>query len=576
MSISKTRNFIEKSGCGLAVGIVLVLVLALTFVFQGGPAMQQDDPASRGVPIAKIGDYSITDFEIASAVEQRQRSYQTAVPPIQEAFDTAEALSESVRRGLTYHLAKQKGINPSDEQIIDSIKGQIMSDVRMQLMSTGALPFDADENKFREAYRKQTGQDFDEAIEKDLANIRERMEIPQVRATLAASAAGPLLHTAIQNSLNPTDEEVRKAQGTLVTKSILFKADPNAQKQAEDVLKQIKGGLSFETAMDRYSTVTPPKMQRKSQVTENLPAFTVMTTDAYTSLREMKPGTVSDVIPTFEGPKIYKIVSFKEMPKAEYEKGKANFKQQYVSTMAATELSKQLDAAADKIQWESDGYRLMHEYTTVVRDRELSQAEKSAKIQAIHKQAKEVEASDDIGQNVAALVRYATLEDMWREATATEKTALRDERIEVLKAAFERAPDITLAFELSDLLAEKKEKEAGTFLALAAESNQDFEPQNQGYFTQIASKLQKLKGQGLITPEDEERVKQEQARWREGKLAYDKDLAEQKELERKEAEEAKRLEAEEKKKQAEAEKAKKTPPAPGNNAAPKKPATTGG
>jgi hypothetical protein len=585
VSITKTRNFLEKSGCGWVVGIVLVIVFAIGFLWQGnrGPTVDEQE-REQGVAIARIGDYVVSDKNVEEMIDRQKQQYppDITLPPIMEASDRARVLFEAVNQGLTLALARQKGIDPTDGQILDSVKSQVetsLMQARFQMMSSGQLKPDSTEADFDKFLKSnpQIGMTAKEYVEKIVDEHREKLEDKNERAGLAVLAAQPLVRAAIENSLNPPDDEVKRAQGTITAKAVTFSFSSEGEAKAARVLKEIKAGLSFEAAMGKYSNDTPPKGKKKTEVTEDVDMFSVMLRESLKPLRNLKPGQISDVVSTPNGPKIYKIVKIKEMSKADYEKGKSNFRQTYVRDLAQSKMQDEITGLRDKIRWESDGYKFLYQWYVTAGDTKIEKKAREAKVDDIAADAKKLvkDGEDDIGQSAALAAWYLAVESNWNSAAPAAKEKLRDERIEVLEMVYDDTPDNALAIELADLLIKEKNKKAFKYVLDVATANQDFEPANDQFYKQVDEKLKKLKALGLVSPEDEKKIREEQARWKKEKALDDQDKKLEEEQRKKDEAEQKKKDAEAKKKE-EASKPQRGPLRP-TDPEPKKPApkTTG-
>jgi hypothetical protein len=187
----------------------------------------------------------------------------------------------------------------------------------------------------------------------------------------------------------------------------------------------------------------------------------------------------------------------------------------------------------------------------------------------------------------AALAWYAAFDTIWNSPNA-DKTKLRADRIEVLKALISTEPFFALRMELVDLLVDSKANdEAIATLRDAASSNFNFDIDGQKNFQEVQARVIKLKTAGILPAKAETDIANAQQAWLKQKADSDQQKVEMKKEEEKAkveaAANAAKQKAETDKMKAEAEKAKKaaatpgasvkTPPAPGPAPAKGGPAT---
>lgn len=570
MSITKAREIIEKPGCGITVGVVLVLAFILSMVFNRAPSASQREHDEEGATLATVGSTRITDGQFRQATNNllEQRSMFGSGASL-VAQTKAEVISGLVEQALRVQLLMDKGANVSDEQIMKAAEGEIDSEFerqRIQLMMQGQVkPEDLDKE-----FEKRLGMPVAEAKKRSLENLRQALKDSGKRAQIVRELATALLTQIEENSIQVNDEDVRKAQSTYVLKPIQI-TGAGAKSKAEAALKEIKGGLAFDQAMDRYSKYPVEKGKAEHEARQRLQLASIQANPAMKALENLKPGELSEVIGSDENATIYQLEKVEPLAAAEYDKNKAGYRQSYVQTLASARLAQQVDELKSKVQWQSEGHKLLFEVWNASVDAKLDSQSKLAKLKELAK-ASYAAMNSGTGGDAAADAAFLAISSIWQQGKDADRKELAAERKAVWQQMIEREGDIALALDLATTMIEEKSPEAATMLLNAAQMNQQFEAANQSYYNEILAKLNEAKTAKLVTEEQEREIQVELERWRKGKAEEERMKAEaakaQEELEKKDKaaqEEARKREGEEKKKNA----------PPSSPSAPPAPATTG-
>lgn len=537
MSINRTREIIEKPGCGLTIGIILVAVFAIGFFLFGQRGQNQSQEEGQKPVVAMIGEYTVFEDALRNAVESNAQKEDSM---LKTATDRATALRQYVEKGLRILLARDRNIRASDDQVMKAAES--VTELKRTILRFRGLTDD----QINSLYKSRTGKTFDELKREDLDNVKKRLGNPAVRLEFEAEAVAPLLREAVGKGLPVKDEAVRKANDALVFKGISIepKKGVSAKRGAGQVLAQIQGGMTFEAAMDKYSARPAEKGKKKSEAQDEQTRLAISNNTILKPIGDLKPGQTTGVIESGQSAYIFKLVKIKKLSEKDYKLNKDRYRSEYVRPLADKEVEKLLEQAARRVQWKSEGYRLLYETQAAT----SGNASKDAQKKALKKIADEsAGVGEDVGMDAARDARLIAVEKLWELSSPAERTKLRPLRIEVLQEA--AGGDIDLTLQLVGLLMEEKNKSVGQYLLEAAQTNQDFQQTNVDNNKKIVDAVAKAKKANLLSPDQEKEIQQVLDQWKKDKAAEEeqkrKDAAEEERLRK--ADEKARKAAEQKK-----------------------------
>lgn len=558
MSISTARKFFEKSGCGLIVGFAMAAVFALGIMAQCGRGQNNsgsrtgDNPAQEA--IATIGDFVVTPAMVTE-IADRQNQQNPDSSPNGQYQKTAQAIFIAVNAGVVNELAKKYGVTLTDDEIIKSEMSDLDQQLEMvkgQLVSQGKIKSSATPAEFDAEVKKVTGKTIAEIKADTRSKLTEDLKDPQKRASILATKLNDPIRVKIASTMNPTDDEIKSQFRNYTIKAINFGSsdgDPKLKEAADSVLKQLKGGMSFEDAITKYSKTPPQPGKKLADQTQDVPASLVENYRGYQPIAKLKPGEISDVVVQPNMISIYKLIKVTDNVPKDYDKSKEGHKKSYLDSKASQIMAEEAQKIAQSsvVKWNSAGYKALYDYIAHMADPNATvetPAEKAARLQALMKTAKDAEQKDPIGARAAALVRYVALDDLWKNATPAQKDALKQERIDTLIDTLQSAESVELRLEVAELLTDmKKGDEAFEQILAASRANGDYTMLGQANYGKIQQHAQKLIAAKLITPEQQKDLETEQARWITDKTEFDKEQAE---LKKQQEEDAKRNEADKK------------------------------
>jgi len=579
VSISKFQEkFLSEKGCGtfMAIGFTLVLVCfgfntqCARMNAMGGGGDAGDVP-----PIATVGDIPVAQNDVTDIISHQQQG-RPSQGYLESAYEQANAVDTALKRAANLYLARQMHASFDDASITKVMSDQISSQImqaKMQLAQTKKLK-PTDTKAMDDAFKAQFGgRTADELTKGMMDQLKTALADKSKRPIVEMDVAPELLEKAVEAQINPTDAELRASYDTYVTKQITVSPKPGSDPTAQILQAQnaLKGGMSFEAAMEKYSTAPAMKGKKKSDQTSDIPVSEINFMPSYKELEGKQPGYVSGVLDSFMGKQIIKIVSVKNNAPKDLTKNRAVYVQTYAGQQASTQVQDKLKAllASSTVKWDSAGYRALDDYEQAAMNPDP--ISKAAALQKVQNEAKAARDGGRPGDAGAALAAWYLAFDQIYQMPTTNKDSMRDARIELLTAVLASNEDFGIRMELVKLYADKKDgKDAVLQLVTASKNNTLTDATGQKNFGDVAQEKEKLQTAGLTTPADIKAIDDAQAAYVKLRDDSAKQTAQQ-------AEEQKKADAENAKliKQQEAELAKtKAAAAPSNPTAPAVKATT--
>jgi hypothetical protein len=457
-------------------------------------------------------------------------------------------------------LAQKNGVDLSDAgltKVAEKAVEEGIASEREQAILGKQLKENATEKEWQDYFKKQNKKSIEEVKKERLGPLQEQLSDPDKRKGVLIQLAQPALMQALSAKINLTDDDVRRANSSVTYKRIQFKSEvpgKPAAERAEAVLKELKNGLKFETAIDRYSNELPAMNKKLSETTQSASGTQAQTDPAFTALATLKAGEISGVVDVPEGKAIYKVISW-SAPPADFDKKKETYRKTAIASRVQTEVTKQLKELKDNpanIVIDMPSYALAYRYFRLTGGPMGGGIIDPAKAKALYEDAgKVIEKGTDNNMRLAALVRYSALQKTLGDPTMTPEV-MRKREIEAIRAVLDNSVNFTLRMRLVDLLIEEKDNAGASQELLNARqeiSGTDENAVEQGRL--VSAKRMQMKEKKILTAEAEQLIIEEQARWQKEKAESDKFAAEQKkeeEARRKEEEAAMKKAAEEAKK----------------------------
>lgn len=597
----------------MAAGLVIVITFSL---FQYYSNDRQQGEESKPIPVATVGSQVVSYQSVEARF--RQGSAQLLGPeggasPEREAEIYAGALDVEVRAAAQREIAKRRGVEVSKQRVLDDAARYFDSQIayqRAMLAATGQIKQNATEAEAQEALSRILGKDVAQARKETLENVEKQLEDPQGKIELENQSLGQVLIESASNSVQLTEEQLKKDLETVVTKRIAFDSlkHPNEdlRAKAQRVLDEVKSGqISFEAAMNKYSDDPPPSEKKpKSESTINLERGTIDYDESYAPLRTMKPGEISPVLDVYSGPAIVKIIKVDPKLPADYATSKDERRKTRVRQIAVKSIQKEIDELVKgSTKWVSPGFQVLYDWSLAQRDNKLAadKANLANKMGELADRADKVlTEGDSEGGHAAALTFFVAIDKASSLASAEKKKELDEKWIRAANAVLEYTENPELRLRLARALIRNKDyKNAGEHLTLAAqgnvgydekalkrwqeveglrnqlsaagqkpkeladaqaqwkseafealksqaELNEDYSESGRTTYGDVNEKLALLRGAGIINASQAAEIEKFQAKWRAEKVKADEEAAQ----ERKRAQEEAKKAAEDAKKNA--------------------------
>jgi hypothetical protein len=549
LSIHQINKLFQNKGCNIAMS--LVLGLSVVAMLGWGPrscgAQSPEDAAKQAAeqPIVTVGDLKITHDMI-----QTPREVLTGVD---EMRDEGSQIDGRIQGALALIMAKKAGVDLSDENVKKVvIRGSIESWKAGLRLRPGAT-----EQEFENAFKAASGRSFADVRKELDKTIDEKLKTNEAQA----SAATILLADREKSKYIPSDQVLKdKSQTnqykviTVTNKMVGAKdSDPEAKTgplkkaKAEQILKEIKGGLSFEAAMDKYLPAEKGKKPSAAPPSD-IPAEMV---SQLPDLGKLKVGESAIVFSS----SIYKLTNQK-MPD-NWDKAKAA--DDYAKNEAAKHVMEEtakLDTPQN-VKWQSEGYHILHDYLAI----KPTEQNRAAKLKAIIDRALKVQ-GDLMDSKPAVAAGKMALTEATLGMKEQDAAKLR---ADVLAAYTQQFPELDAKIDEADayITLGDADNTTVTLKDAADQSSINTDPEGKTNWDSINKKVARAKAKNLLRPEDEKKIADEYAEWQKQYAEEQKRIKDQ--------------EAQQKKTEAELSKADKTPapggkpPAPGATT-PKSPA----
>ena len=455
--------------------------------------------------IATVGDFVVTPAMV-SALAERQGQQNPDSSPNGQYQKLAQATFVAVNAGLTLELAKKYGVSLSDDQILKAELSDLDRQFEMfkgQLVAQGKIKSSATQAEVDAELKKTLGKTMAELKQETRDNIVEALKDPQKRAGIIASKLNDPIRVKIESTMNPTDAEIKSQFRNYTIKEINFGSpdgDPKVKGAADSVLKQLERRNELR-GCDHEVLKTPAQPGKKlADQTQDVPASLVEGYRGYQPIAKLKPGEISDVVVQPNMISIYKLIKISDNVPQDYEKSKEGHKKSYLDGKASRIMADEAQklSQSNVVKWNSTGYKVLYDYIAHMADPNAqveSPDEKNVRLQALLKTAKESEQKDPIGAKAASLARFVAMDDLWKNATASQKDSLKQERVDTLIDVLQIAESVDLRLEIADLLeGMKKNDEAFEQILAASRANGDYTMLGQANYGKIQQHAREAHG----------------------------------------------------------------------------------
>lgn len=515
----------EKSGC------VTILLIFLAVVFIGGLWMgrggqRQNENVAAEQVVFTVGPNKVDLLAFGRSLDaynQQAIQQMGSLEPLMEFQNYAQAARESIDDATRLELAKEFGIDISDEGLMKLAAADLeegLKRVREQFITQGKLKKDATDAQFAEVFKKEAGRTVDEARDQTLNTIREGLSDPVRRAAALGTVIEPALRKKLAATIKISDADLEKDHTNYVLKKLVLARTDDAAKDkalAQKVEAELKAGASVESLMEKYMTVPAPKGQKKSDAIETMPLSLIENTPTYSALKDLKVGANTGLIEMPFGYAVYKLVRVdKNLPK-DFDKQKDAQREQQAQMKASDELEKKKKEIREKlgITWKSPALKALFEYNDALQTGKFT-PQNFQKLEADLKPYMEAAVAaegDPLVRDASLLTQFAISSQLYNNANLAKKKELQPARIEVLNKVLQARDTIQTRLDLAKILIDQKDPTALEHVLAAAQMNTTLEPQAVSRNTEIASMIVQLKNAKLGTNEDYQTIQKELDRW---------------------------------------------------------------
>lgn len=553
----------ESKGCQVVVFLIMIALVA-SMVFQqcgsGGPSASGPEMTPEEAAIARVGKFPVTEDMVLNMAEQTLVQFRQMlggqVPPTLVAQYTGTAMEQQINAGLLIELCARENVSLADANVMKAVSTMLDEEIirnKEKLVAEKKVAAGATAAVIDAAYKTAYGSEPKEFKAQVTKQVEDALKAPAQRNQILVSAANTLLMEKFMTSVDPSDEAVKAFYDLYMCKRIFLKAEsrPGVDliKKAEEIMAEIKGGLKFEDAMVKYTDDAPGPNKPKSDNEFQVDGKTIGLNAAYAPIAKQAPGAVEGPYSLGDGGvSIVRLNAKTTQLPPDFEQKKANYKRDFQRDRAAGILQEKLKGLkedAKLVTWDSPAYQVLFDlavFTQSEEARKMSPADKRVKYEEFMKRAQDAN-DDPKGMRAAPLAKFWAFMQIWTDSSDADKAKLTDQRIEIIEEVLQQNESTDLRLELADIYASRKDgANAADNLELAASSiASDFEANGQRRYTEIQSKLAKFKQSGVVTAEQEAKVRKVLEQWAQDKKDKDKFDEEQKKAEeqaRKDAEAA--------------------------------------
>lgn len=587
MSISKFREFVEKSGCGWVVAIVtsLIMLFGLITVFGRNNQNGANGAEPGAGDIAVVGDTGLSlnyvnNFADRTRQQMQQQSQGRPLTLEDEASIEGHALEQSVIAGMLLVLAKQEGVQLTEESIgaaMDKQAQESWAAQRAAWIKDKKLQPNATQADFDALYKKEYNVTPQQTLEANHKMLAERLNGPDA-FEIKISYANILLIDHYGKTLPSSEADVLKSYDQYNCKRIVLE---KAKHPGEDLVAklnkvkaEIKAGLSFEAAMDKYSDEAEPqdpkdakKKRPKHENVFQLDGTTAQINESYAPIAMLKQGEISEPLSFANSIELYRLDSVVSTAPADFKTNFEQYRKTFIEPRAVTKMQEgitKLKTDPSKIQWTSEGYHVLYDkqiFSTDSKNFSLDPTERKKRLNAILERAKKAMDEDQVGGRVASLVTYVTMEEIYNSTEPKDRAPLEASRDQILEKMADTLADPDISLKLVATFAQRKDKDK---LATALDKTisnlmSSLDAKGQTQFAQVNAEIDRFQKDGLLTADQVTGYKQRLEEWKKAKIDHDKYEAQAKkeaEEQRKADEAAAKKAEEELKKEEEAAKAK--------------------
>lgn len=561
MSISKFREFVEKSGCGWVVAVVVSAIMLFGILQCGGSGMTGGPSAVEAGKdaIAVVGSTPMTTTYVNNFSDRVRQ--QELDQRIEQKMDTAFTLEDEVRleghsieqsmvAGLLLVLCEREGIKLDAQTIgaaLEKMARQSWAQQKTMWITEGKLKPTATDADFEALFQKEYKQSTKEILERNAKDLPAALEGPQA-FEIKASYANQLLIEHFGKTIPSAEADVAQMFDTFNTKRIVLQKAKHPGEDLVAKLNQVKkeiqsGAITFEAAMNKYSDEEaykdpkdPSKNKTKADNQMIIDGLTIQIDDSFAPVAKLKKGELSEPLGFANSVELYRLDSTSSEKPADFKANFDQYRQRFVEPRAVTKMQDALTALKTDpkaIDWRSEGYHVLYDrqvFMGDVKNFAMEPAARRKKLEEFLDRAQKAMEADEIGGRIATFVAYAAMEDIYNATEPKDRAPLEQRRQDLLKKIAETTADAGVSLKLANTLAEKKDKDG---LVTAVEQALDnlmsaLNPTGQRLTAELQTNVDKWLKSGLITDDQAKGFKLRLDEWKKAKIENDKFEAEAK------------------------------------------------
>lgn len=475
MSITNTRNFIEKWGCGTIVGIGLGVVM-IGGLFTSGTCSglggsNPNDPTKPQTVLAEVSGTPIYLETVSDTVQRQLANFQMSdqgADPQMTAQAWASAIGEQVTAGAMRASAKKYQITVSPADIDAEINKQIAAQFDMQVEQTkqaliqqGTLKSTATPAEVEAELKKLTNKDLATLRKEFSDNNKAMLTDAAVRSQTETNVLAQRVQEAIGKTKTISDADLKASYETFNTKRIIKYFDPAKDQfgELERIRKEIEEGkLTFEQAMDKY-TDDPPVDGKKSNQKVTYERRNLDFDPAIGVIKDLKPGEMTAVLNTSSGPAIYRLDTKGTRLPSDFETKKETYRDAYRKEMSQRWAFDELEGyrKGEGITWKSSTAKALFEWIIARSDTKLASDREALKKRYRDLYDALKSGTDTIvGPDMVSYARFGVYSAWYGSLNEEELKAARDERIEELGLITQTDPHLDTKLELATLAIEAR------------------------------------------------------------------------------------------------------------------------
>ncbi|MBS1716685.1 MAG: hypothetical protein JSS72_03005 [Armatimonadetes bacterium] len=518
-------------GCGVILGVVLLLVMGVGFLMTSGVGNRgKQGGGQNAIPITAIGAVGTTQIpEAAVEMLAGQKAAATAQESSPEADlqHEFEALAQCVQFARVLEEGKKMGLNLKPEEVEQARMEALNRGLKEKLIEAGQLKPGATQAEMEAKLPPQIAQ----MREADAARTHDQLQNPNTSLAPTAEAVIELMQVKFAQDANITDADVKTYYTNYETHRLNFGMGAAGKQKAEAAKASFKSAKDFDAEMQAQKA-TAPLVLNHTKLLEN-PALKVIATT--------KQGEVTAPIEGEDGWSLYRLEATRTDYPQDLQKNSANYRAKIGMEIADKKVGKIMGGLEfSDVVWSSPIYKDMVDSIPIVTSRN---------VKSIVDFLQKVKADAGASARLANVLQANIYNLLINVAPAADKPKYEEQSIEVLSAYLQSAESSELRFKLIDLLIKYRNGAgAGEQLALIARGNFNPDAAGKVKYGKIAKVEAELKDKKMLAADQQSIIDKAQKDFLDALASKEQAEAQQKKAEeedrKKSAAEAERLKKE--------------------------------